>query len=296
MTRQPHDQFAKLYLAELLAPLGSVEVSREVTGEVRQVDVWFAPAPEPKAESQILGLLGQMVSSPCLLEPFRNQPSKTEVRNCILKLFSLHSQLQRQARRDDNSLPEPELPRLWILTTSASSALLDSFRATIGQNNWTQGVYLLAESLKTAIVVINQLPPTSQTLWLRILGKGAIQQQAIEELIALPQEHPLRSNILELISSWRVTLETKENITEDERELIMNLSPAYLQWREDTLQRGRQQGRRDVVENLLRVRFGSLDEALSGVIDPMLELPSDESTLLLLQLSREELVARFGMS
>ncbi|MEI2581956.1 hypothetical protein [Scytonema sp. PRP1] len=38
MTRQPHDQFAKQYLEELLSPLGKVEFSREVTDEVRQIN------------------------------------------------------------------------------------------------------------------------------------------------------------------------------------------------------------------------------------------------------------------
>jgi hypothetical protein len=131
MTRQPHDQFAKQYLAELLAPLGEVNVSREVSGEVRQVDVWFAPAPQTTTQREMLGLLGRIVSSPCLLEPFRNQPSKTEIRNCILKLFSLQSQLQRQARREDDPVAETELPQLWILATSASATLLDSFRFTL---------------------------------------------------------------------------------------------------------------------------------------------------------------------
>jgi len=35
MTRQPHDQFAKQYLAELLASLGQVEISREIIAEVQ---------------------------------------------------------------------------------------------------------------------------------------------------------------------------------------------------------------------------------------------------------------------
>jgi len=307
MTRLPHDQFAKQYLEELLAPLGEVELSREVTGEVRQVDVWFAPSPTSTASRQPLGLLGRMALSPCLLEPFRNQPSKTEIRNCMLKLFSLHSQLQRQARRNDDNLGEASLPVLWIITTSASTALLESFGAEQQLDNWLPGVYFLGEALKTVVVAINQLPPTPETLWLRILGKGATQEQAIDELIALPPEHPLRSNVLELISTWRVNLESKENLTEDERELIMQLSPAYLKWRDDTLREGRQEGRQEglqagrlegerlVVENLLKIRFGSLDESLSRAIESMLELPPEELASLLLQLSREELLARFGV-
>ncbi|HBY78154.1 MAG TPA: hypothetical protein DEG47_14385, partial [Cyanobacteria bacterium UBA11148] len=181
-----------------------------------------------------LGLLSQLVSNPCLIEPFRNQPSKTEIRTCLLKLLSLQSDLQRQARRENRSLPETELPRLWILATSASITLLDSFSAKLEPKNWSQGVYFLPEALKTAIIAINQLPVTQETLWLRILGKGTTQQQAISELLALPKEHPLRSNTLELIYSWRITLENKENLDEDERELIMNLSEAYIQWREET--------------------------------------------------------------
>jgi hypothetical protein len=43
MTRQPHDQFAKEYLKELLTPLGKVEIARDVTSEVREIDVWFEP-------------------------------------------------------------------------------------------------------------------------------------------------------------------------------------------------------------------------------------------------------------
>ncbi|MEH2329234.1 hypothetical protein [Nostoc sp.] len=82
MTRQPHDQFAKQYLEELLSPFGKVEVSREVTDEVRQVDILFSPAPSPNADLQSLGLLGRIATTASLLGPFRNQPSKTEVRNC----------------------------------------------------------------------------------------------------------------------------------------------------------------------------------------------------------------------
>lgn len=43
MTVFPYDQFAKDYLKELLSPLGEVETSRNIAGEVREIDVWFAP-------------------------------------------------------------------------------------------------------------------------------------------------------------------------------------------------------------------------------------------------------------
>ncbi|MFB2876209.1 hypothetical protein [Floridanema aerugineum] len=74
----------------------------------------------------------------------------------------------------------------------------------------------------------------------------------------------------------------------------MELSPLVLQWEEEALRRGRIIERRANIENLLRFRFGLIDEQLSGIIEPLLELSPEEFTILLLQLSREELLARFG--
>ena len=41
MTRFIHDQFAKQYLTELLTPYGEVETSKDITAEVRQIDLLF---------------------------------------------------------------------------------------------------------------------------------------------------------------------------------------------------------------------------------------------------------------
>ncbi|MGD1714880.1 hypothetical protein [Dapis sp. BLCC M172] len=87
MTRQPQDQFAKQFLKELLSSFGQVEISKEVTGEVRQIDIYFYPASKPPTSNFNLGVLSQILLSNCLIEPFRNQPSLNEVRSCLLKLF-----------------------------------------------------------------------------------------------------------------------------------------------------------------------------------------------------------------
>ncbi len=73
----------------------------------------------------------------------------------------------------------------------------------------------------------------------------------------------------------------------------MKLSPLYIQWEQEA----QKQGQRMVVENLLTVRFGRLDEQLATIIQPILELPSQEYASLLLQLSnlsREDFLAKFN--
>ncbi len=220
MTRQPHDQFAKQYLEELLSPLGKVEVSKEVADETRQVDVFFSPH-------------SQMVTTSTLLEPFRNAPNRTEIRNCILKLFSIFAELQRKGKREKTELNEDNLPKLWILATSISLHILEGFDAKLELENWTEGIYFLSPSHRTAIIAINQLPITPDTLLLRLLGRGKTQSQAVRELLELPSGDSLRQNVMELLISWRVSVEINNLLESEDREVFMALSQSYLEWKDD---------------------------------------------------------------
>ncbi|MBD2569485.1 hypothetical protein [Anabaena lutea] len=302
MTRQPHDQFAKEYLQELLTSLGNVETSKDVKSEVREIDVWFVPNNSNPSDELELGLLAKMAVTSCLFEPFRNAPSEIEIRSCLLKSYTVHSDLLRQAKREKRSISEEKLPYLWILTPSCSVRMLNGFSAQLQQSlNWCEGVYFLPEFLKTAIVAINQLPISQDTLWLRVLGKGKTQKQAVEELVKLSEDTEKWDHLLEILASWRKNIEVKDNVNDEERELIMNLSPAYLKQREEWRQEGRQEGSLDgqrlIVVSLLTGRFGALDEELSAIVTPIMELSLTERTELLLNLSnisREELLARFG--
>ena len=111
--------------------------------------------------------------------------------------------------------------------------------------------------------------------------------------------------------------ETQEQLQEEDRELIMRLSPLLtkkLQEAEELgeqrgvqrgielgeqrgIELGEQQGQRQLVENMLRARFGSVDEELSTIVGQMMSLSSEELTQILMQLStisREELLSRFA--
>jgi hypothetical protein len=302
MTRFIHDQFAKDYLEELLKPYGEVQAPSRVAGEVREIDVFFMPSGQT-TNIETLGLLGKLAGIPAIFEPFRNAASIEEICDCLLKLLEVRGELQREAKRNKTSIPKSKIPKLWILTPTASPRLLSGFGARQGVD-WVSGVYFMPEYLRTAIVAIHQLPRIPETLWLRILGRGSVQNQAIDELVALSPLHPFRKATLELLYTLKQNLVTIENseAEEDDRALVMRLAPLYQQDRELARLEGRQEGRlegrqeerRQVVENLLTVRFGSLDAEVSSIIEPLLTLPPEEFTPLLLQCSRVELIARFG--
>ncbi|HEC85717.1 MAG: hypothetical protein DRR19_15090 [Candidatus Parabeggiatoa sp. nov. 1] len=88
---------------------------------------------------------------------------------------------------------------------------------------------------------------------------------------------------------YRIYLGEKEKqtaLTEDEKELLMNLSHVYQTWEKETLQRGMQLGlqqglqaglqagrseeRRILVKTLFQYKFTELDEELSPIVERML--------------------------
>ncbi|TRT49311.1 MAG: hypothetical protein EWV85_17030 [Microcystis aeruginosa Ma_QC_C_20070703_M131] len=99
-------------------------------------------------------------------------------------------------------------------------------------------------------------------------------------------------------------MELRDNLSTEEQEEIMNLSPAYLQQREEWkqegiqegIQRGSLEGQLSLITSLLEGRFGPLDAELSGLVGQIAQLPISERTGLLLSLanlSRSELLERF---
>jgi hypothetical protein len=196
----------------------------------------------------------------------------------------VRSALQREANRNKTSIQNIEVPQLWILTPTASSTILSGFGAT-QKPDWVAGVYFLPEYLRTVIVALHQLPCTQETLWLRVLGRGTVQKQAIDELAALPANHPFRKVTLELLYNLQKNLNINQQIETDDRELVMRLAPLYQEDREKARQEGQQLGKQQgkqegqqlgeqqIILRLLNRRFGELG---LSVIEQIQGLSIDE--------------------
>ena len=252
MTQFPHDQFAKNLLESLLAPGGQVTTALTIDSEVREIDVYFNPTNDPNRISA-LGLLARCAAQPAVFEPFRNPVSTAEIRSCMSKLYDLHRETVRQAKKDGGKITDAELPILWILTPTLAAPTLTGFGA-INEVSWGNGVYLLPPLQKTGIIVIHQLPSIPDTLWFRLLGKGKVQQQAISEVAALPVDSPYRSDALKLFGNLRIILEAQKSRKIEDQELIMQLSPLYLA----QIQAAEERGEQAVIMRQLKRRIGDL--------------------------------------
>jgi hypothetical protein len=291
MTQVPFDQLAKEFLQELLTPLGRVERSFEVPGEPKFIDVWFQPAIIPNVGSENLTLLERISATPCAFEPFRNPPSRNEIRRCLSKLLWV---LESELRLDDTT-PEEQLPVLWILASSVSKPVIQEGKGTVSED-WIPGIYFCGNLFKTVLVAIDELPETDETLWMRVLGRDETQERAIAEVLALPAESPERSRILQMLTNWRVRIDLLEPLDSEDERLRMALSQAYLAWEQTTEQRGELRAKQDSIRSLLRVRFGDEDETILAITPQLLNLSTDDYTRLILQSSREEILRQFSPS
>ena len=86
----------------------------KVPGEPKFIDAYFVPNNSESILDEDLGLLGQIVNTKCCLEPFRNAPTRTEIKTCLLKLFWIQEDERRKDKKVGINTPNVDLPRLWI--------------------------------------------------------------------------------------------------------------------------------------------------------------------------------------
>ena len=260
----------KDYLETFLSSSGDVKTSLDVTAKTQEIDVYFRPnSPEMPTE---LGLLGKLAQTPCLLEPYRNPVTIDGIIACLSKLFTVREQLQREAHRNQQPLLAENIPRLWILTPTASQRIITAFSA-LNNPDWGEGIYFLPPALTTALIVLHQLPETPETLWLRLLGRGGTRTRAIDELEALSPSHPFKSASLKLLYNLSRNLQALPKRTQEERKFIMRLAPLYEQDREAAIQQGEAIGLQKEASKLvlrqLKRRFGELPPHITETIQKL---------------------------
>jgi flagellar biosynthesis/type III secretory pathway protein FliH len=67
-------------------------------------------------------------------------------------------------------------------------------------------------------------------------------------LLALPDTSEQKENTLRLIANWRIITIKQTNLIEEDQEIVMNLSTAYVEWEQKTLEQGRQEGEQQGIQ------------------------------------------------
>jgi hypothetical protein len=240
--RTRHDEWGKNALLLWLKQLGDVQLDARIAGESRRGDVFYIERRDSPAHRRRLGALGELARGSVLFELFRNPLNVLELKSCVLKGIELEAREVRSARRAKQPPSSVSGPMLCVITPSMSAEYAVHVGAAL-MSGGKPGLYALAAIWRTVIVVANELPEDSSTLWLRLLGRGAVQAKAVRQLVEMSEREPLRDATLRLLVAWQQSLPPPALQSEDERELSMNLEQVYARWEQKVKAQGRREGK-----------------------------------------------------
>jgi hypothetical protein len=179
-----HDQRAKQLASRLLEGFGETTTSEEVLADSQQIDVWHLPN-EGSQDRTRLGMFGRMTKSACLLEPYHEPPDDDALRECIRKHLSFHHARVLKARAGGGKVVLP-LATCWIVSSGRPVSALPAF-GFAPAGGWPRGIYATPPGFRVNLVVLTEVPRSRDTLLLRLLGRGAVLQHALRDLLALPE-------------------------------------------------------------------------------------------------------------
>lgn len=273
--QQRHDQLGKRILRGLYEGCGDFTVEEEVSPDAQRFDGYFVPHPDVVARSG--DLLYRLGVEPTAFEVTSGAPTTEGMVELLRKVLNARHVFAL-------AKPPRPLPRLWVLCAGHPEAALAALRAEPAPAI-AEGVYLLAPALSSGVVVLGQLPETSDTLLLRLLGRERTRARAIAELSALPEGAWQRKIGFKVLVELRYEIEAKPQRTTEDEEFVMQTQSVaemiYERWRDQGvhegrdqgLQEGRREGRREGLEGerrmlvgVYRARFGEVPAAIEAAV------------------------------
>ena len=289
------DHVGKKILRGTLAPGGAVQSELEIpSADAQAVDTFFEPDPAREAERRRIGLLGRMAEGPTMFELFRDPPGVAEMRACFRKQLGLDHSRGLEAAKSDGA-PSPPFPRLWVITTGRPERVLGGY-GVAPMAGFPAGFYDRDEEDACGVVVLRELPRGRETLILRLMGAGAVLNEALVELDRLSTDAWERTVAIPPLIETRFMM-PHDAADEAEREFLMSTQDLYEEWRQKTEQAGvERKAKQDLLE-IYETRFGAIPADLQAVI----QATHDEPTLhawfkLTITRSAEEIAAAIHAS
>lgn len=264
--RERSDQFIKSLLRDALRRMAESDTEVEVAAATQRIDVWCVPDPAREAVRHELGALGELAAGPCMFEVFRNTPGLRHVRDCLRKQLAWHHELERRARTapdriESEPAPRNEVPFPWLIAVSTGrpETVLNGF----GCQALSPGVYGPAPALHMRVVVLSELPRTRSTLILRLMGARRVLREALQDLMALPEDTWERSIALPLLVhfGYEIPGQLPEDVEDD---VIMEIQEWFKSYQAELRQLGLDEGKQLGLDEGKRLALARLFEKRLG--------------------------------
>jgi hypothetical protein len=146
--------------------------------------------------------MGRSIGSCVLLHHNDRRVLRLAMSRPAFSLFAQHylAALLNDYENEDDE-PEEVTKLLVTIVPSIEAHILEGF-AIKPSSHQIPGIYEYPPAFHTTIIVTSELPRNPLTIWLRLLGRGPTQRDAIDDLMALPVSHPQRAVVLQQLQDW----------------------------------------------------------------------------------------------
>jgi hypothetical protein len=201
MSQYQNDDFSKAYTTALYQTKGKVETNIQVKNDENlEIDLMFVANPQNSAwETEDLGVFDRlmMVHPTVFVEHYSGYLNADHIIRCVTRMDLYVTDQKKKAKSQDERFGLEQKPFTWMVATGCSENTLRSFGATPDPDSGA-GIYRVMPGLRMGIVVIRELPETSETLWLRGLGQDKILTKAFANIRSLPETKRERNDIVEV--------------------------------------------------------------------------------------------------
>jgi antitoxin component of RelBE/YafQ-DinJ toxin-antitoxin module len=175
---------------------------------------------------------------------------------------------------------ERQNPFTWVLAVNCGDKLLNLCEAK-PLAEYGQGVYELSKFLRMGIVVIDRLPDSPETLWLKMLGDKDSARKAFSEIDRLSPERREKNDIIKMSLKYCVYLKglPTESLTQEEQDFMRTMEEVDA-WYEEQIaeaeQKAEQRKQQEIATKMLRkdIPLDTIAEVTGLTIEQIQQLRS----------------------
>jgi hypothetical protein len=245
MAQYKHDRFFKFYIQSLYKTKGNTLQNIQVRNdEDLEIDLMFVGDRSNIGwQQEDLGLFDKLmqVHTTIAIEHFSGYLEETDIHKSItrknlywepkkreqIEIIRTHQNLKKSERLSPELLAriESQNPFTWILAVNCSEQLLSSCQAQMDSEFGT-GVYRLAEFLRMGIVVIDRLPESPETMWLKMLGNRESARKAFGAISQLSSDRREKNDIIRACVKYCVYLREipTDSLTPEEQDFMKTMA------------------------------------------------------------------------
>ena len=300
MAQYKHDRFFKFYVQALYKTKGETLKNIQVRNdEDLEIDCMFVAQSDKFGwQKEDLGLFDRLMKKhpTIIVEHYSGYLNQKNINISItrknlywepkeaelIEAARIELQLKKseQLPLDARSEIEVQNPFTWVLAVNCGDKLLKLCEAK-PLTEYGTGVYELSKFLRMGIVVIDRLPDSPQTLWLKMLGDKESARKAFGEIEQLSPERREKNDIIRTSLKYCVYLRglPTESLTEEEQEFMRTMEDVDA-WYEAEIAKAEQKAKREnqqeIAANLLRknIPLETISEATGLTIDQLQSLRS----------------------